>query len=116
MSNYAIIENESVCADLEKIAYWLREKDKDISPKNRKRLDKLAKKIESCSSELETIVADHYKDKEAELILEKIAKEGFRPVSTEKRVKMLEEQRKRIEESEKCFKTDRKQLERQFTL
>ena len=29
---------------------------------------------------------------------------------------MLEEQRKRIEESEECFKTDRKQLERQFTL
>ena len=29
---------------------------------------------------------------------------------------MLEEQRKRIEESEECFKTDRKQLEKQFTL
>lgn len=62
MSNYAIIENESVCADLERIAYWLREKDNDISPKNRKRLDELAKKVESCSSELEAIVADHYSE------------------------------------------------------
>ena len=61
---YAIIENESVCAILEKIAYWLREADENISPKNRKRLDKLAKKVESCCSELEAIVADHYKDKE----------------------------------------------------
>lgn len=30
--NYAIIENESVCADLEKIAGWLREEDENISP------------------------------------------------------------------------------------
>lgn len=64
MSNYAIIENESVCGELEKIASWLREKDINISPKNRKRLDELAKKIESCSSELEAIVADHYKEEE----------------------------------------------------
>lgn len=62
MSNYAIIENESICSDLENIADWLREKDENISPKNRKRLDELAKKIESCSSELEEIVADHYKE------------------------------------------------------
>ncbi len=60
--NYAIIENESVSRSLEDIAGWLREKDENISPKNRKRLDKLAKKIESCSSELEAIVADHYKE------------------------------------------------------
>lgn len=60
--NYAIVENESICSDLGNIADWLREKDENISPKNRKRLDKLAKKIESCSSELEAIVADHYKD------------------------------------------------------
>lgn len=60
--NYAIIENESVCEDLERIACWLREKDENLSPKTRKRLDKLANKIESCSSELEDIVADHYKE------------------------------------------------------
>lgn len=66
MSNYAIIENESICRDLENIAYWLREKDENISPKNRKRLDELAKKVESCSSELEEIVADHYKEEEEE--------------------------------------------------
>ena len=60
--NYAITENESVCSDLEKIAYWLREKDESLSPKIRKRLDKLAIKIEGCSSELEAIVADHYKE------------------------------------------------------
>ena len=60
--NYAIIENESVSRSLEDIAGWLREKDEDLSPKTRKRLDKLAKKIESCSSELEAIVADHYKE------------------------------------------------------
>lgn len=62
MSNYAIVENESVCEDLENIANWLREKDENISPENRKRLDELAKKVESCSSELEAIVADHYKE------------------------------------------------------
>lgn len=60
--NYAIIENESVSRSLEDIAGWLREKDEDLSPKTQKRLDKLAKKIESCSSELEAIVADHYKE------------------------------------------------------
>lgn len=60
--NYAIIENESVSRNLEDIAGWLREKDEDLSPKTRKQLDKLAKKIESCSSELEAIVADHYKE------------------------------------------------------
>ncbi len=60
--NYAIIENESMCEDLERIACWLREKDENLSPKIRKRLDKLANKIESCSSELEDIVADHYKE------------------------------------------------------
>lgn len=63
MSNYAIVENESVCEDLENIANWLREKDENISPENRKRLDELARKVESCSSELEAIVADHYKEK-----------------------------------------------------
>lgn len=66
MSNYAIIENESVCRDLENIAHWLREKDINISPKNRKKLDELAKKVESCSSELEEIVTDHYKEEEDE--------------------------------------------------
>ena len=64
--NYAIVENESVCSDLERIAYWLREKDPNISPKNRKRLNELAKKVESCSSELEEIVADYYKEEEDE--------------------------------------------------
>ena len=53
---------------------------------------------------------------ELEEMLKKIEKEGFRNIPNEKRVKMLEEQRKQIEENEKCFKTDRKQLERQFTL
>lgn len=71
--NYAIIENESICSDLGNIADWLREKDENISLKNRKKLDKLAAKIESCSSELEAIVADHYNDKEAEPVLKKIA-------------------------------------------
>ena len=57
--------------------------------------------------------------KEAELMSEKIAdvlKKGFKIIPAKKRVKMLEEQRKRIEESEECFKTNRNQLERQFTL
>lgn len=53
---------------------------------------------------------------ELEEMLKKIEKEGFSNIPNENRVKMLEEQRKQIEESEKCFKTDRKQLERQFTL
>lgn len=56
--NYAIIENEFICGELEKIAHWLREKDENISPKNRKRLNELAKKVESCSSELEEIVEE----------------------------------------------------------
>lgn len=53
---------------------------------------------------------------ELEEMLKKIEKEGFSNIPNEKRVKMLEEQRKQIKESEKCFKADRKQLERQFTL
>ena len=53
---------------------------------------------------------------ELEEMLKKVEKEGFKNIPTEERVKMLEEQRKQIEESEKYFKTDRKQLERQFTL
>ena len=57
--------------------------------------------------------------KEVEPVLKKIAdvlKKGFKFIPIKKRVKMLEEQRKRFEESEECFKTDRNQLERQFTL
>ena len=73
MSNYALIENESVCRNLKNIAGWLREKDENISPKNRKRLDKLAKKVESCISELDEIVTDHYNDEKAEPGLKKIA-------------------------------------------
>ena len=53
---------------------------------------------------------------ELEEMLKKIEKKGFSNIPNEKRVKTLEEQRKQIEESEKCFKADRKQLERQFTL
>ena len=53
---------------------------------------------------------------ELEEMLKKIEKEGFNNIPNKKRVKILEEQRKQIEESEKCFKADRKQLERQFTL
>lgn len=53
---------------------------------------------------------------ELEEMLKKVKKEGFSNIPNEKRVKMLEEQRKQIEESEERFKTDRKQLERQFTL
>ena len=53
---------------------------------------------------------------ELEEMLKKIEKEGFNNIPNEKRVKIPEEQRKQIEESEKCFKADRKQLERQFTL
>ena len=49
---------------------------------------------------------------ELEEMLKKIEKEGFNNIPNKKRVKMLEEQRKQIEESEKCFKADRKQLER----
>ena len=71
---------------------------------------------ELCEDEInKAIVADHYNDKEAELMSEKITvvlKKGFKLIPTKKRVKMLEEQRKRIEGSEKCFKTDRKQLEK----
>ena len=53
---------------------------------------------------------------ELEEMLKKIEKEGLSNIPSKKRVKTLEEQRKQIEESEKCFKADRKQLERQFTL
>ena len=49
---------------------------------------------------------------ELEEMLKKIEKEGFNNIPNKKRVKMLEEQRKQIKESEKCFKTDRKQIER----
>ena len=49
---------------------------------------------------------------ELEEMLKKIEKEGFNNIPNKKRVKILEEQRKQIEESEKCFKADRKQLER----
>lgn len=31
MSNYALIENESICSDLENIADWLRERKMRIS-------------------------------------------------------------------------------------
>lgn len=53
---------------------------------------------------------------EMEKALSECVKNGFSSIPIEKRVKQLEEQRKRVEESEKCYKTDRKQLERQFTL
>lgn len=71
---YAIVENESICSNLEAIANWLREKDKFIPPKTRKRLDELAKKVESCSSELEAIVADYYKEREEQSMKEESLK------------------------------------------
>ena len=55
-------------------------------------------------------------EEQHEKILQECIEKGFKPVSIEKRIKILEKQRKKIEESEKCFKTDRRQLERQFTL
>lgn len=64
---YAIVENESICSNLEAIANWLREKDKFIPPEIRKRLDELAEKVEGCSSELEAIVSDYYKGHEKQL-------------------------------------------------
>ena len=51
-----------------------------------------------------------------EKILQECIEKGFKPVPIKKRVKILEKQKKKIEESERCFNTDRKQLERQFTL
>lgn len=57
-------------------------------------------------------------DEEAEIerALKECIEKGFRSIPIEERIKILEEQKKRVEESERCFKTDRKQLERQFTL
>jgi ribosome maturation protein Sdo1 len=51
-----------------------------------------------------------------EQILREVIEKGFKPMSTEERERVLEAMEKRVEESERCFKTDRKQLERQFTL
>ena len=51
-----------------------------------------------------------------EEILQECIKKGFKPVPINKRVKFLKKLEKKIEKSERCFKTDRKQLERQFTL
>ena len=51
-----------------------------------------------------------------EQILREVIEKGFKPMSIEEREKVLEAIEKRVEESERCFKTDRKQLERQFTL
>lgn len=51
-----------------------------------------------------------------EKILQECIEKGFKPIPIKKRVKILEKQKKKIDKSERCFKTDRKQLERQFTL
>ena len=51
-----------------------------------------------------------------EKILRECIEKGFKPIPIKKRIKILAKQKKTIEESERCFKTDRKQLERQFTL
>ena len=56
------------------------------------------------------------KEEQHEKILQECIEKGFKPVSIEKRIKILEKQKKEIEESERCFNTYRKQLERQFTL
>ena len=53
---------------------------------------------------------------EMEKALLECVKNGFPSIPIEERVKQLEEQRKRIEETEKCYKVTREQLQRQFTL
>lgn len=53
---------------------------------------------------------------EMEKVLSECVKDGFPSIPIEERVKQLEEQRKRVEESEKCYKVTKEQLQRQFTL
>ena len=53
---------------------------------------------------------------EMEKALLECVKNGFPSIPIKERVKQLEEQRKRIEETEKCYKVTREQLQRQFTL
>ena len=81
-------------------------------------IERLKKKLSIKEATENKDLMIYMKPTETELarVLKKIEKEGFSNIPNEKRVKMLEEQRKQIEESEKCFKADRKQLERQFTL
>ena len=53
---------------------------------------------------------------EMEQVLLECCKNGFKPIPLKERIKMLKEQKKKVEETEKCFKVSREQLQRQFTI
>ena len=53
---------------------------------------------------------------EIEQALLECCKNGFKPIPLKERIEMLKEQEKKIEETEKCFKVSREQLQRQFTI
>lgn len=53
--NYAIIENESMCEDLERIACWLREKDENLSQKSENDLISWQVKLRAVAPSLKTL-------------------------------------------------------------
>lgn len=53
---------------------------------------------------------------EMEQALLECCKNGFKPILLKERIEMLNKQEKKVEETEKCFKVSREQLQRQFTI
>jgi len=57
---YALIENESVSRQLDDIASWIGEKEKELTPKEQKRLLKVSKKITKCREEFDAAVDSYW--------------------------------------------------------
>ena len=53
---------------------------------------------------------------EMEQTLLKCCENGFKPIPLKERIKILKEQEKKVEGTEKCFKVSREHLQRQFTI
>jgi hypothetical protein len=59
--SYALCENESISRELEAIAGWIKEDDKELIPEERERFLKLSDKITECWHEFDDIVDSYWR-------------------------------------------------------
>ena len=57
---YALIENEKVSRQLDDIASWVGEKEKELTPREQKRLLKVSKKLTKCRKEFDAAVDSYW--------------------------------------------------------
>ena len=92
--SYALIENETISRQLEAIASWLKEDDKELSPEERERFLKLSDKVMECMYEFDDIIDSYWnrmaeKDEQEEKEQEEKEKQKLLKLSKEELVNKL---------------------------